>query len=341
MTHRFPIKEIANQSGLGPATVDRVLNNRANVSPQAQARVAAAVKELEAQESQLSARGRRLFVDVVVEAPHRFSHAVRRACEAVLQDMGEAVYRPRFVLQEQMSVEEVEATLKRIQKRGSQGVILKARDVSRLRAAVDDLVTGGIPVVTLVTDIPTSSRAAYVGIDNRAAGKTAAFLLAQMLGPKPAAVLTTQSQDAFLGETQRAEAFATQLRALRPDYRIHEITGSAGLGYETRQRLAAPDLSEIIFEGVYSMGGGNAALLDVLESRQPPPAVVLGHDLDDENTRLLRDNRLTAVLHHDLQTDMRHALRAISAQHGLAAVHDQTFFSDVQVITPFNMPSPQ
>jgi len=38
MTHRFPVKEIARQAGVGPATVDRVLHARANVSPQTRAR---------------------------------------------------------------------------------------------------------------------------------------------------------------------------------------------------------------------------------------------------------------------------------------------------------------
>lgn len=51
MTHRFPIKEIARQAGLGTATIDRVLNNRPNVSPQTRQRVAIALQELKAQES--------------------------------------------------------------------------------------------------------------------------------------------------------------------------------------------------------------------------------------------------------------------------------------------------
>ena len=68
MTHRFPIKEIALQSGLSTATIDRALNGRAHVSPQTQERVKAAISELEAQEQQLSARGRRLFVDKNVGA---------------------------------------------------------------------------------------------------------------------------------------------------------------------------------------------------------------------------------------------------------------------------------
>ena len=103
MTHRFPIKEIALQSGLSTATVDRVLNARAHVSAQTKARVAAALSELEGQEAQLSARGRRMFVDVVVEAPKRFSSEVRAALEAELPGLGPAVLRPRFAFGEEMS----------------------------------------------------------------------------------------------------------------------------------------------------------------------------------------------------------------------------------------------
>ncbi|BCL32195.1 hypothetical protein GCM10017557_70540 [Streptomyces aurantiacus] len=48
------------------------------------------------------------------------------------------------------------ATLDRIARRGSQGVTLKAPDVPEVTAAVGRLVGAGIPVVTLVTDLPAS-----------------------------------------------------------------------------------------------------------------------------------------------------------------------------------------
>ena len=96
MTHRFPIKEIALQAGLSTATVDRVINDRPNVSAQTRARVAAALKELETQEAQLAAKGRRLFFDVVVEAPDRFAREIRAATDRILPLMGGAVIRPRF-----------------------------------------------------------------------------------------------------------------------------------------------------------------------------------------------------------------------------------------------------
>ena len=47
----------------------------------------------------------------------------------------------------------------------------------------------GIPVVTLVTDVANCRRAAYVGMDNRAAGETAAYLIGEWLGGARAKIL--------------------------------------------------------------------------------------------------------------------------------------------------------
>ncbi|MEL6641937.1 MAG: LacI family DNA-binding transcriptional regulator [Pseudomonadota bacterium] len=339
MTHRFPIKEIARQAGLGTATVDRVLNNRAHVAAQTRARVTAAIDELAAQEQQLSARGRRMFVDVVVEAPQRFSRQVRTACESVLNQIPEAVYRPRFLMQEVMEEAEVTAALSRIRKRGSQGVILKARDTASIRMAVEELSTAQIPVVTLVTDLQTPHRCAYAGMDNAQAGHTAAFLLAQFQGDMPGGILTTRSQEDFQGETERFESFRDTYRLLRPQDQMFAVAGGGGLSYETRQSLTAVLGERTAIAGVYSMGGGNKAILDVLAAEGHQPAHYVAHDLDAENTELLRQGMISAILHHDLTQDMRHAFAAISAWHGLRpADAAPVALSDVQIITRYNIP---
>jgi LacI family transcriptional regulator len=66
--------------------------------------------------------------------------------------------------------------------------------------------------------------------------------------------------------------------------------------------------------------------------------VFVGHDLDQDNTRLLRDGDLSAVLHHDLNQDMRRACYAIMQAHRAlpGAVH--SWPSNIQIITPFNTP---
>lgn len=338
MTHRFPIKEIARQAGLGTATVDRVINKRAHVSPQTKLRVKAAIEELTAQEAQLAARGRRLFFDVVVEAPQRFSREVKAAAEAVIPQIGSAVCRPRFLLQEIMTEDEVLAALRRILKRGSDGLCLKARDTVKIRQAVNALTEANIPVVTLVTDITQSNRLAYVGLDNTAAGRTSAFLMAKTLDQTPGTVLALRSHEQFSGEEARELAFIPRLAALRPDLHVTKIQGGRGVDFQTTQVLADALNKITDLRAVYSMGGGNRSILTSLSHHRLTPAIYIAHDLDRENRDLLAQNRIDFVLHHDLTMDIRNAFEAFLQYHRLTAHADRPMISTAQIITPENMP---
>lgn len=338
MTHRFPIKEIARQAGIGTATVDRVLNNRANVSPQTRLRVAAAIEELTAQEAQLAARGRRLFFDFVVEAPSRFSREVKAAADAMLPQIGTAVCRSRFLMQEIMEEAEVESALARILKRGSHGVCLKARDTPRIRAAVNTLVAAKIPVVTLVTDIGGTDRLTYVGLDNAGAGRTAAYLVAKTVGARPGTVLATRSHERFQGEEERETAFVAALQALSPHLRVVAVQGGSGVNFETSKVLAGVMDRLTDLRGVYSMGGGNRSILGVLDTNGLRPEVFVAHDLDRANRDLILDRRLDFVLHHDLRVDIRNAFQAFLGYHRLSGDAVEAAISPVQVVTPENVP---
>jgi LacI family transcriptional regulator len=339
MTHRFPIKEIALQSGLGTATVDRVLNGRANVSPQTRIRVHAAIRELADQEQQLAARGRRMLVDFVVEAPQRFSREIRHAADAVLPEFSGAVFRPRFAMQEIMRVDEVVAVLDRIARRGSQGVCLKARDLPEVRDSIDRLVAAGIPVVTLVTDIPGSRRAAYAGLDNASAGRTAGFLIARSLRDRSGTVLMTRSQGSFLGEDDRARGFADMLARHCPGLALVDVSGGGGVPFETRQEIARAASRIEGLTAVYSMGGGNKATLEALAHHGLSPQIYIGHDLDGENLSLLRRGSIDFVLHHDLRIDIRNAFRVFLHRARLLPHAPEMPASDVQIITPENIPA--
>lgn len=234
------------------------------------------------------------------------------------------------------------ANLARIAKRGSQGVCLKARDLPAIRAAIDRLTDAGIPVVTLVTDVPGTQRVAYAGLDNRSAGKTAAYLLAQTLRSKAGVVLATKSQDSFLGEEERAVAFSQTLSQACPNLSIVEASGGSGVPNETARALEAvlDDLQGLV--AVYSMGGGNQAILDLLKEHRLKPQVFIAHDLDRENSSLLEAGRISFVLHHDLQADVKNAYQAILKYHRLvpeAALGQAApgTASRVQIITPMNM----
>lgn len=338
MTHRFPIKEIARQSGLSTATIDRAINNRPSVSPQTKARVASAISELEGQEAQLSARGRRMFFDFLIEAPDRFTREVQQAVEQVLPRIGLAVCRPRFVMQEVMTEADALDALDRIAKRGSQGLCLKARDIPSIRKAVDRLTDLGIPVVTLVTDLTATKRIAYVGLDNVSAGRTAAYLTAQALGDSSGTVLTTKSNTLFLGEEERETAFRQLLNQTCPQLRIVSVDGGSGVGFDTSRlmHLAIQNLDHL--RAVYSMGGGNHTILEVLDLHNLKPDIYVAHDLDKDNRSLIAARRLNFILHHDLRIDMNQVFQAFLHHQKLVVDPAPITMSHIQVLTPENVP---
>ena len=339
MRHPYPIREIARQAGLSEATVDRVLNSRGGVRESTVMEVHQAIKDLDRQRTQVRIGGRTFMIDIVMQTPERFSTAVRNALEAELPALHPAVVRSRFHFRETGPASELIAVMDKIAKRGSQGVILKAPDLPETGAAVGRLVAAGIPVVTLVTDLPGSARLAYVGIDNRAAGATAAYLVGQWLGDRPGHVLITISRGFFRGEEEREMGFRSAMRLVHPQRSLVEVPDSDGLDATQRDLVLAALGQDEDIVAVYSAGGGNAATLDAFDALGRECAVFVAHDLDHDNTRLLRERRLSAVLHHDLRQDMRRACQTIMRAHRALPDEGPALPSAIQVVTPYNMPS--
>lgn len=342
MRQQFPLKDIARQAGVGLATVDRVIHRRDGVRFATEQRVRQAIDELSRQTLEATAAGRRLVVDLVMDAPSRFTAAVRDALEAELPALLPAALRVRAHLSETAEPAELAATLSRIARRGSHGVLLKAPDHKLVRAAVAGLAAARIPVVTLVTDLPGTSRLFYVGLDNRAAGATAAWLLATALDARGSggtgAVLLTLSSHRFLGEEQREAGFRETLSGLAPRLAVVDASEGRGIDRETGARVRNALLAEPAIVAVYSAGGGNRAIAAAFAALERPCRCFVAHDLDAENRDLLRNGTVDAVLHHDLRHDMRQACRAILSAHRILPRGTPPVRSAISIVSRYNMP---
>ncbi|GAB24004.1 putative LacI family transcriptional regulator [Gordonia polyisoprenivorans NBRC 16320 = JCM 10675] len=338
MPHRYPVREIARQAGVSEATVDRVLHRRPGVREGTVRQVEQAIADLDRQRAQLRLSGRQFMIDLVMETPRRFSSMVRSALEAELPGLRPAIFRARYHLHETWPVEDLIATLDAIARQGSQAVVLKAPDTPEVAEAIGRLTGVRIPVITLVTDVPMSTRLAYVGMDNRAAGATAAYLMQQWLRHTDVDILVMTSSEMFRGEEEREMGFRAVMRRDDPTRRIIDVSGSDGLD-ATSRRLAYRALQDNPRIGaVYSIGGGNKGIVAAFADAHRDCEVFLGHDLGPANRDLLRSGGITAVLHHDLRSDMRQVAQTVMSHHGALAGGYRPQVSEIAVITPHNVP---
>jgi LacI family transcriptional regulator len=91
-------------------------------------------------------------------------------------------------------------------------------------------------------------------------------------------------------------------------------------------------------EAVYSVVGGNTATVAAFEALGRVCRVFVAHDLDADNRRLLREGRISVVLHNDLRVDARLAMPLILQERGALPVEPPRPVP-IQVITPYNLPS--
>jgi LacI family transcriptional regulator len=297
-----------------------------------------AITELERQQEQVHLSGRTLILDLVMQTPERFALASRQALEAELRSLRPTVLRARSHLSEHSDPAAAAGLLDSIGRKRSHGVILKAPDHPLVVEAVNRLADRGIPTVTFVTDVPTSRRAAYVGMDNVAAGSTAAYLITYGAG-RSGSVLLTVSHSSFRGEEERGLGFRRTLSELAPRRKVHEVKDTDGLDASILVAVRGALALHPSINAVYSAGGGNVATLRAFEEVGVTPKAFVAHDLDGDNRVLLRTRRISAVLHHDLRADMRRACRLLLQARGILSGRPGSIPSQVQVVTPYNEPA--
>lgn len=313
---RSTLIDIARDAGVSAATVDRVLNNRSG----ARARTREIVMESALRlgyiggnsAASAAAHGDAIRLCFVLPAgTNTFIRVLRQEIEL------QAMSRPDL----QVDVETIEgfdpdalATALRNLNGQSQGIGLIALDHPSVREAIRSLVASGIHVVTIASDILHVPRMAYVGIDNRAAGRLAGYLVGRLMGPKPAgkAVLFAGSRS-YRGHEEREMGFRHILTESFPQLELVEMREM--LDDREKAYLEAssvldrhPDLAAI-----YNVGAGNPGIARALKERGLQHSVVfVGHEATEGTRELLLDGTLDAVIDQNPRVEAREALNALT-----------------------------
>ncbi len=194
--------------------------------------------------------------------------------------------------------------------RRADGVAFMALEHPLVREAVDTLAERGVHVITLISDLSRSRRVAYVGMDNRAAGRTAGALIGRFLGGRSGPVAMIAGSLSYRGHEDREMGF---LHLMQEEYPALTVVGvrEGRDDSDTNYRLARgllkqhPDLV-----GLYNIGGGaDGVARAIKEVRREPHIVFVAHGLTTDTRALLIDGTLDAVINQHPHTMLLNCVR--------------------------------
>lgn len=314
---RVTVHDVARAAGVSLATVDRVLNGRPGVRAATAEKVDDAIARLGFSRdlnASLMARARDLSIRFFIpdssnEFMDRLAMAVEaRAAQARSDRIHMSTQRVRA-----LDAGDLARALNALELRNCDCAVIVTGEEPEIIAAVDAATRRGIAVMTLVSDLPGSGRRHFIGIDNVAAGRTAASLLGRFL-PAGGKLAVIAGSLHLRDHIERFEGFATTLAAEFPRLVIvgplegHD-EADATENVVSALLAAHPDLA-----GIYNLGAGNAGLVAALERSGRAGALrVIAHELTEPTRAGLKSGAIDVVLDQNPDGEIREAIAAARA----------------------------
>ncbi|WBL78542.1 LacI family DNA-binding transcriptional regulator [Bradyrhizobium xenonodulans] len=315
------LKDIAREAGVSLATVDRVLHNRPGVRPDTVRRVKAAIERNSFQPHVAAAelaRGRaRRFAFVMPSGPNPFMQQI----EAYLGEMSAWLSARRLhvemVATDVFDPSVLAGTLEGLSA-DYDGVAVVALDHPGVRAAINDLVDAGTKVVTLVSDVPSSRREHYVGIDNIAAGRTAGALVGRLTGQRSGKVAIVAGSQGLRDHAERIFGFNQVMASEFPDLSVLPVLEGRDDDDRSEQVLARLLGRHADIVGLYNVGAGTQGVAKALSDKALSDAgrdkvVFVGHDVTALTRRLLLQGVMDAAISQNPGHEARAAVRVLLA----------------------------
>ncbi|HEX7888797.1 MAG TPA: LacI family DNA-binding transcriptional regulator [Ramlibacter sp.] len=311
------MEEVALRAEVSLATVDRVLHGRSGVRASTVQRVMRAASDLGyAAPAQTQA--------AIATRPLRLSFLIPEGSNRFLRMLGDLIgyshehWEPFNVRCQAEYIESFDpaALARQLLRHGrkSDGIAFMALEHPVVREAVAELADRGVPTITLISDLSNSRRAAYVGLDNRAAGRTAAYLIARFMGPAArsggAKVAMIAGSLSYRAHEEREAGFLHLFDEQYPGVRVvglREGHDDAQKNYRQARALFEqhPDLS-----GIYNIGGGAEGIGRAIhEARLAAKPVFIGHGLTPDTRALLIDGTMDAVITQNPQGAVMNCVR--------------------------------
>lgn len=326
------LHDVAQAAGVSYATADRVINNRGNVAQKSIDKVRDAVARLSyvrnVAAANLSRKRVYRLAFLIPKGTNAFFNRIRDHIAQVAAHLSvESVSVDIFEVSA-FSVEGLSKSIADFCEKDFDGVAIVGLQSALLEAPLAALRARGIQVIGLVSDLPRDFRAAYIGIDNVVAGRTAARMTGMAHAGGHGAIQTFAGSLDARDHAERLDGFREVILADFPHLTVLDPILTKDdpsiLRTKTRELLA----QQTHVTALYNVGAGNSGLISAISAwpEQRPYCIV--HELVAHSRQAL------VAGHIDLVIDQRPDVEINRAFAVLRALIDQRELPTMPELTP-------
>jgi LacI family transcriptional regulator len=339
---RPTVHDIAREAGVSLATVDRVLNGRPRVRASSIKLVQDAVEKLgyvrDVLAANLAKRKEYRFAFVIPDGKGQFVETIRFMLASLQNAAGLDRISVETILTPTDDPNATARILLGLPDARFDGVAIMCPETPQVRDAVTRLKQAGLSVVALVSDLPSSERDHFVGVDNIAAGRTAGALMGRFLGQSSGKVLVVSGSLSSRDSMERRFGFDSILAERFPSI---EILPTVESGDDTQRLIGI--IKQVMsvqkdVVGVYALGTGNTAILDALRATgRIGSCTLIMHELTTTTRAGLEAGEVDAVIMQNVGHLVRSSIRVLRAYVDKSSIMDGQEKIRIEIVIKENL----
>jgi LacI family transcriptional regulator len=323
LSKRITLHDVARLAGVGSATVDRVINERGNVSDDLRQLVLKAARDLGLKRQLPVSHHRMVRINVILARPElplirRMGIEFRRLSDRMDHSM--SIHRTTFDDESPSTIAEA------LLRSPCDAAVVYAQDHPLIRSAIAELAERGKPVVTMISDLPGSARLAYAGTNHSKAGRSAGYFLSRMARPGPVIVLCNHL--GFQSHADRVRGLTENLASDAQEFAVVQVVEGGDDPVRSEVRLKDAFRAQPDAVAVYNVGAANRGVVAAIRAGllQHPP-VFIGHELTAFTWESLRAGLMTMTIDQSPELQAQFAIDVL--------LNHFNFAGAVQVAPPY------